>query len=303
LSNNFGIEKGYPNLRRLWSKLADFFTLCRPFTLLGAWIAGFFLDVLFSKSALNLFHALQVGLSLAFLQAGGQALNQSIQEEVDIDRLNGKLYRPTVSGKLTLKEGKIISVALFTAGIFVALNLSVAYGLFSLLITFFAAAYTTPPFRIKKYFLLNNLWQGISRGFLPTVYVSLNYSNFGLFPLFYGVALAIWVTGAQTSKDFGDEVGDRKFHIHTFPAVLGLDRALQLMSILMLLGFLCMDLFILSNLLPSPFLILNVLLIPSALMVYSLLKQVKLKYAENSLGWVGFYSTLGLFYILPSLLL
>lgn len=299
----FGIEKGYPNLRRVWDKSADFFALCRPLTLLGAWIAGFFLDILFSKPNIDFIHSFIVGVTLALLQAGGQALNQSIKEEVEIDKYNGKTYRPTVDGRMSLKEGQLISVILFSSGILVAFSLSAYYGLFSMLIAFFAIGYTIPPFRVKRFFILNNIWQGISRGMLPAIYVSLSHNKLGALPIFYGLALAIWVTGAQTSKDFGDEIGDKKFNIRTLPSVLGRNDALFLMTVFMLIGFIMLNIFILYGLLPTVFLIINVLAIPSALITTTLRKQIKLKFAENTAGWVIWYATLGLFYILPSLLI
>ncbi|GAI23830.1 unnamed protein product [marine sediment metagenome] len=126
--------------------------------------------------SINIFHAISLGFTLAFLQAGGQVMNQSIAEEVEIDRLNGKTYRPTVDGRIALKQAMITSVILYLAGILLAFRLSPAYGLFSMLITFFAAGYTLPPLRMKKRFLLNNIWQGVARGMLPVVYVSLAFT-------------------------------------------------------------------------------------------------------------------------------
>lgn len=300
-SRTKGIRGTYP-LLPFPLKVKGYMRLVRPFTLLGAWVAGFSLDTLFSKPNPDILHAFFTGTVLALLQAGGQTFNQAIQEEVDIDRINEKM-RPTVVGIISLIEAKVASFLLFLSGILLAFFLNPKYGLFSILIAFFAIAYTAPPFRIKKYFFLNNLWQGISRGLLPAVYVSLNYPRFGPLPLYFGIVLAIWVTGLQGSKDFEDEVGDKKFNIRTFPVVLGRRRALKLMTILMLLSFWCMNLFMYFQLLPSSFLVLNVLTIPSILVIYSLLTQIKFKYAENNLGWVGFYGTLGLFYILPSFLI
>lgn len=300
---NFGIKEGYPNLRRIRGKLADFFALCRPFTLLGAFMAGFFLDILFSKPATDFSHSFLVGMVLAFLQAGGQACNQSLSEEVEIDKINKKLYRPTVSGRMGLKEAKAISILLSVAGVSLAFFLNLKYGLFSILIAFFAIAYTAPPFRMKKRFFLNNLWQGVARGFLPAVYVASVHEQYTFLAMLYGVVLTIWVTGAQATKDFSDMDGDRRFNIRTFPVVLGRERALFLMELLMAGGFVVLNLFVLVNCFPQTFYFLNVLAIPSALIIYALKKNLKFKYAENNLSWTIWYGTLGLFYMMPVLLL
>lgn len=302
----FGILQKYPNLRRLSERVAAFSALCRPFTLLGAFLSGFCMDIAFSRmqdGSFDLFHAIPLGLTLAFLQAGGQTMNQSIAEEVEIDRLNGKNYRPTVDGRITLKQAQITSIFLYLAGILLAFSLSPAYGMFSMLIAFFAAGYTLPPLRVKKRFLLNNVWQGVARGMLPVVYVSLAYPEYLSLALPYGLILAIWVTGNQASKDFGDETGDRTFEIKTFPVVFGSEGALGVMGVVNLYAFSALNVFLMLRLLPSSFFWINILIIPSTLILYGLVRGLRFKYAENNLSWVCFYGTLGLWYILPTLLI
>lgn len=299
---DLGILEGYPRIRRFAGRLSDYIGLVRPFTLLGAWIAGFSLDILLSKPMIDLFHAFLVGFTLAFLQAGGQTFNQSIREEVEIDKLNGKQYRPTVDGRISLKQAKITSFILLLAGISLAFSLNINYGIFSFLIAFFAVAYTAPPFRMKKYFFISNLWQGIARGMLPALYVASVY-GYGDLVFVYGICLALWVTGAQASKDFGDEKGDTEFGIQSFPVKLGRENALRLMGALMFTSFVCFPLFIMMGLLPFSFIALNILLIPSFLILYGLKKNIKLKYTENNLSWAFFYGTLGLFYIMPVFLI
>lgn len=306
LPSYYGILKGYPRIRKIFGKLSDYLSLCRPFTLFGAFLAGFFLDVLFSRfspSGLNLFHAFLVGLTLASLQGFGQAVNQSIKEEVEIDKLNKKDYRPVASGRISLLEGKIIGIILLILGVSIAFSLNVTYGLFSLLVAFFAVAYTVPPFRIKKYFMLNNLWQGIARGFLPAVYVASAYEGYGSLPLFFGLVLAVWITAFQSSKDFNDIRGDLQHGIKTFPVVLGKRGALELMSILGFCSFVLLNLFTFSGVFPTSFLLLNVLILPSIFLLFSLKKGIKSGLFENNVGWGFFYGTLGFFYILPALII
>jgi 4-hydroxybenzoate polyprenyltransferase len=297
----YGILKNYPRVRRYFGKAADYVTLCRPFTLLGAWVAGFFLSVLFSKPNIDWLRSSLVGTVLALLQAGGQALNQSVAEEVEIDRINGKTYRPTVNGRLSLREGQAATALLFSAGVVVAFSLGVSYGLYSLLIAFFAVSYTAPPLRVKKVFVLNNVWQGLSRGLLPAIFVASAYPRYGLLPVLYGLSLAVWVTGAQTTKDFGDVDGDRAFGVKSFPVVLGRSRTIRLMALLMLAGFALFNAFLALGWLPLPFLALNALVAPSLLLLWCLRRNIRFEWAENSAAWVTFYITLGLFYTIPAL--
>lgn len=302
----FGILQRYPNLRRLSEHISTYMTLCRPFTLLGAFISGFCMDIMFSRlqfGAFSLPHATQLGATLALLQAGGQVMNQSLAEEVEIDRLNGKTYRPTVDGSITLLQAKIASMLLYLAGVMLAFNLSLAYGLFSILIVFFAAGYTMPPLRVKKRFILNNIWQGVARGMLPIIYVALAYPEYMSLALPYGLTLAIWVTSNQTSKDFGDEVGDRAYGIKSLPVTLGPEKTLIFMDTTTIFSFIVLNLFISMQLIPSSFIYINLLLIPSAIILYGLRRGFRLEYAENNLSWVFFYGTLGLWYILPMLLI
>lgn len=302
----YGILKGYPRIRKAFGKLSDYVSLCRPFTLLGAFLAGFFLDVLFSKfspNGINILHAFLVGITLAFLQGGGQCTNQAIAEECEIDKLNGKDYRPTVNGKISLKEAKIISLALFSFGILLAFCLSFTYGIFSLLIAFFAIAYTVPPLRIKKYFLLNNIWQGIARGLLPAVYVSSIYSGYGSLPLLFGVVLVLWIVGGQATKDFCDVRGDKIGGIKTFPVVLGEREALMLMQIFMSGAFALLNLFIFFGLFPSSFIALNILILPSIFIIVGLKKGLKSEYFENNISWGFFYGCLMLWYFIPAVLI
>ena len=230
-------------------------------------------------------------------------MNQSIAEEVEIDRLNGKTYRPTVDGRITLRQAQFTSILLYLAGITLAFRLSPAYGLFSMLITLFAAGYTLEPLRMKKRFILNNVWQGVARGLLPVVYVALAYPDYLSLALPYGLVLATWVTGNQTSKDFGDEKGDRAFDIKTLPVALGPERALLLMTVMNVYAFTILNLFTFLQLFPGKFIWINLLTIPSGLILYGLARGLKFKYAENNLSWACFYSTLGLWYILPTLLI
>lgn len=299
-----GIRKLYPKVP-LPEKIRGFIALMRPLTILAAVVAGFSLNYFFSSlsgKSTSFWLSILVGLVLGFLQAGGQCLNQSLLVEMEIDKVNKKDYRPTLRGTVNFEEGKIFAFLLFLGGVALAFILSTSLGLFAVLITLFAITYSAPPFRVKEKFLCNNIHQGIARGFLPVMYVASVY-GYGWLAVLFGVVLVLWITGAQGSKDWGDVEGDRKFGVMTFPVRLGKKKALWLMSGFMAVAFLLLNLFLILKLFPHSFSVLNVLIIPSAIIVYGLHKDVRLERWENNLSWLVWYITLALWYLLPPFLL
>lgn len=297
-----GIKHLYPRVP-LGVKIRAFIAMTRPSTLVAAILAGFSLNYVFatmSGRGTTFLISIFVGLVLGFLQAGGQCLNQSIEEEVLIDKLNGKVYRPTVMGIVSLTEGKILSSILFLSGILLAFYMSLGFGFFSLIICFFGVSYTVPPFRIKKRFILNNVHQGIARGLLPALYVASAY-GYGRMALLLGIPLTIWVSVFQTSKDFGDTFGDQSFNIKTLPVVLGVKKAIKVMSISGSLPFIVLVFLVYFGFLPINFLWLLLLIIPSVAILLSINK--KLGKFENNLGWLIFYMCLAGWYLLPALLI
>jgi len=278
-----GIRKHYPRLSFIPAKLRAWVVLIRPFTLFAAILAGFFLYLASGGSLLRT--GLLVGLALAFLQASGQCLNQSIEREILIDIANGKTWRPIVRGIVSPKEGKIATIAFALLGVGLAFYLNIVYGLFAIIIAFFALFYTW----VKPFFVLNNLWQGISRGLLPFVAVLWSFGTLGsTTPILLGLACGVWVFFFQTTKDWGDVRGDRMYGIHTFPVVLGKRGTLGLMwlgllSFLLLYG-------------TEFFLPLSLLAIPSIIILKALEKEWVVPQLENNFGWVLYYVTLGLWF-------
>ena len=298
-----GIKYAYPYVP-ISKKIRAYAQMMRPLTAVAAILSGFSLNYVFasvSGKGTTLVFSVLVGLVLGLLQAMGQCINQSIREEVEIDRINKK-WRPTVTGFVSLKEGKILSLILFLSGVSLAFYLSFSFGIYALVIAFFAVSYTVPPFRMKKRFILNNVHQGIARGFLPAVYVASAY-GYGWLAVLFGIPLAVWVSGSQGSKDITDVEGDKKFGIRTLPVVLGKDGALKVMSLFMGLSFVILSVFVGLGWLPTSFLLLNILIFPSALIIYALKKEARTDKFENSVGWLLYYGVLAGWYVLPAFLI
>ena len=294
-----GIRGGYP-LIPIPKKAKGFVSLMRPLTMLGGFVAGFFLVLLASfyyniQPSTNL--AFLVGTIFALTHAASQTVNQVIKEEIEIDRIN-KPYRPIVKGIITRKEGIVFSIALFSISIAMSFLVSQIFLFWILVIAFFSVFYSAPPFRIKKIFVLNNVWQGVARGFLPVVAVfSIFSTSFPPpFAIAFGVTIAIWIVGGQASKDIDDIDGDKRYGIRNFFTVLSKKNALRLMLSIMLFSFVILNCLIWLQALPMNMILLNVLLLPSFGIIHF---NKKSTIAENNTGWVLFYSTIGLWYILP----
>lgn len=290
-------------------RIRGFFDLMRPFTILGGLTAGFFLTMLAAKVygvPFDFSLALFVGLILGLLQGASQTLNQSIQEELEIDKISGKAeYRPTGRGIISLNEGKIFATILYVAAIACAFFIKPLFGLFISIIAFFGVFYTLPPIRAKRFFLVSNVWQGIARGMLPIFSVFAIFGN-PFTPLSVSLAsvIGVWMVGAQASKDHGDDVkGDSMYGIQTFFVRLSENQGLYLMGVFMGTAFVLLAIFTSLNLLPSIFLLLLILVIPSVLILYFLKNNCVAHLLENDAGWVSMYLSLALWYILPAIIL
>jgi len=135
------------------------------------------------------------------------------------------------------------------------------------------------------------------------VYVALAYPEYLSLAVPYGLVLAVWMTGMQTSKDMPDVQGDKKFGIKTLPVVLGPKATLTVMATVACIAFMLLNSFIAVGVIPMSFIWVNLLILPSAFIIYALNRGLKFSYGENNASWILMYLTLGLFYILPTLLL
>lgn len=291
------LKEGYESLP-FPQKIKAYLGLCRPFTGIGSFLAGIFL-VMFANPNFSWLHGLWVASVLTLLQFSGQSFNQANPEEIEIDRLNGKTYRPVVKGLIKPTKAFAFGLILSIVGISMAFILSFKFGVFAVIISFFALFYTAEPIRAKKRFLVNNIWQSFSRGFLPIVAIWCIFNNpFSLLPYLLASVVMIWVFGAQTTKDFPDIIGDRFHKINTLPVVLGKEEASSWTAFFMYASFFILLDLIVIGLIPVKYIALFVLAIPTAIISYALNKNLKLRITENNLAWNGFYITLGMWFIL-----
>jgi len=300
-----GIKKGYPVVRKYSKRVAVYGQLIRPYTLVAPIVAGIFgglLPIVYTYGYVphgfilnNLYKFILLVLVLACVQAGGQAINQAM--DVEIDKIN-KPYRPVASGEIRKEDAIKLGLVLLLITLVASAMLNLYCFLFSAIGVFLAIYYSAEPIRAKKrHWIINLSWQALARGFLPFL---ITWCVFGalsnLLPWVLATSGFFWVFAYQATKDFVDFKGDKKFGIKTLVVVRGPRGAIETIKWLGLVAIwsTCLLWFVKSD-----FAILTVVfaLLHTAIL-HSLEKDITLSKFENNLAWLLFYFGLGLMYIL-----
>lgn len=287
-------------------KLRAGIDLIRPMTIVPAFVAGFFISLLamiytghpITENWRMLIYA---GVTLAALQGAGQAINQSHEEEIKIDKINGKgKYRPIPLGILSKEDGIGIGIMLLFIGITRGFLINVSFGVAALVIAFFAVFYTFPLIRAKRFLLINNLWQAFSRGFLPIVACWSIFGNpFSLIPVTWGIFAMLFAFSGQVTKDIPDIKGDSEYDIDTIPVKFGKKAVVPYMIVTSVVSYIFLTFIIYKGIIPITFSFLYITLPVTIFMISTTNK--KINKLENNLGWVLFYSNLGLIFLVPPL--
>ena len=288
-------------------KLKAWFMLVRPFTLIAPFMAVIF-GVILQLSAynqLNIFlnnfiQILFAALALSSAQAVGQIMNQI--EDVEIDKINGKSYRPIASGEISIESAQIVAWIFAIFSILVGFSINIYYGSFIVMFILAGILYNTEPFRLKKRLWLNTGSLAISRGLLP---LPAAWSIFGNVadktPWLLGTVMAIWVLAWQNTKDINDIEGDKKFGIMTPVVYHGLKNLSIIIAFLSFASFLLLAFYLVTGLLSINMVTLFLLCIPTLWMLYKLFKMdFSATTLENNELWAAFYLTLAGFYIIAA---
>ncbi|KAA0000924.1 MAG: hypothetical protein FE046_02950 [Thermoplasmata archaeon] len=287
--------------------LKAWFMLVRPFTLIAPFMAIMFGCILqlaiYGEMAYfwsNFSIILIASVALAAAQAVGQIMNQV--EDVEIDRANGKDYRPIASGRITTESAQILAWVFAIFAILVGFSINIYYGSFMVIFILSGILYNIEPFRLKKRLWVNTGSLALSRGLLP---LPAAWSLFGNVtdaePWLIGSVMAIWVLGWQNTKDITDVEGDRKYGMMTPVVYHGIEHLSWIITALSFLSFFLLALYIKMGLLSSDMYPLFILAIPTAWMTYKLLKmRFERSSLENNELWAGFYLTLAGFYIIAA---
>jgi len=289
LSHNVGIRYNYPRVP-LGDKVKAMVANARPYTLILPLFGGWFViqaslgrlmiptpDMALTATAL---------LSMVLVNAAGNYWNSIY--DLDIDRVN-KPYRPLPSGRLTIREARIIALALTWAALIAAAFVSyifLALVSAAMLLTFL---YSAPVIRLKSRLWINNMTQAAIRGVLGPLAVWTVYSRIGPGILaLTAVLFALIVTG-QSVKDIPDIKGDALFGIRTLPVVYGVQSTYRILSVGAVATAALASGLILAGLLPWGVLMLYV---PMAAALVYFTWHPKSTVTENQLSWTIFYLTM-----------
>lgn len=224
--------------------LLVYWELCRPFTLLAPFI-GFVSFALVGwsgqtdKTLLEVIPPILFGaLSAALLNGASNIINQYF--DLEIDRIN-KPLRPMPSGRISIPAAMrfcgILYVLSFIMSYLVNLQFFIIV-LFTALVTY---AYSGPPFRTKRHWLLANITIAIPRGCLLVVagWTAVR-SMWEMEIWLLGGVFGLYILGAATTKDFADIEGDRAGGCITLPIRFGVERSAQMITPFFVLPFLLM---------------------------------------------------------------
>jgi len=281
--------------------------LVRPFTLIAPFIAIFFgviIQLSFSGNMAaflpNIPTIVFASFALSAAQAVGQILNQI--EDVEIDLLNDKGYRPITNGTISVEQAEIATWSLAIFAILIGFAVNASFGIFILTFLVFGIIYNLEPFRVKRRLWLNTISLSISRGLLPLPAAwSILGNPMNATPWLIGSVIAMWVLAWQNTKDFNDIKGDHRCGIIT-PVVFHKWKTLTvIMGVCSLLTFALLAGYIVTGWLPGTMLAMLVLALPTGWMFFKMVKNsIGITTLENNELWASFYLTLAGFYIVAA---
>jgi homogentisate phytyltransferase/homogentisate geranylgeranyltransferase len=215
------------------NRLSIFIRFCRPHTIIATslQVSGLFILAYASKpvSIDRLwiwFLALVASLAANIYIVG---LNQLT--DVVIDRIN-KPTLPLASGELSIRQGRLIVIAVALASVTVAATQSPILLITVLISMLIGSLYSLPPFHLKS----RPLWAALSiafvRGFVANLGLILHFNQeigpssavswplaVGLTAFFFGFGLVI-----ALYKDIPDLIGDKEYDVRTYTVRLGPER-------------------------------------------------------------------------------
>jgi len=176
----------------------------------------------------------------ALLNAASNGLNQIY--DLEGDRIN-KPQRPLPLGALTVREAWWLVLGCGGGALALAAALGWQCFVVVLLGASAAWAYSAPPLRTKRHWLLSNLTIAAARGLFLIVAGWAVTGNVFLGPAWWepwlvGGLFGLFLLGAASTKDFSDIPGDRAMGCITLPIRFGMENAAALMLPSFVLPFL-----------------------------------------------------------------
>lgn len=290
------MKQPYSRTHILSKKIRAYIDLLRPFTLIAPFFVAMFIMLAslvshypFDKFPSNWWITIgQASLTLAFLNAASNSLNQST--DVESDKIS-KPYRPIPKGLVERDEAQSIAYILYLFALLRAVTINLWFGIFVFLIMIFTVVYSLPP-RMKRFLFLNQTWIAIPRGLFA---VLASWSVFGYplatEPLLIGIIAMVFFMGAMTTKDIVDCEADRKTGTRTLINTYGLKKAAYISLPFLIIPFASIPIIIHYGIFQPYFLPLTILVIPAFYIFYLMLKQHQNQTMENVSAWSLMYIT------------
>jgi len=237
------------------------------------------------------YRAIVAGLILSLLQASGQVTNQIVDRELD---KIVKPYRPLARGDVSVSTAVALDMVIIIVSLLLMLLLESRLPIMlALMIMLFALGYNTRTVRCNL--VLNIMFTSISRGLLPPLFVYSIFRPIDSTALSTAIVCFTWVLSLQPTKDILDVEGDRMFGYRTLPAVLGVDRSIRLMKLMLVLLY--TPACIVCGTFYTPLVFLSVLAVPGLVT----LKYAYTRFSENNIAWICFYLGLCTIYLVLSI--
>jgi geranylgeranylglycerol-phosphate geranylgeranyltransferase len=293
MSLKLTMKDPYSKARFFPMRIRGYIDLLRPFTLLAPFFVSMF--IMYASLIYNnqlettpnwFFIILQASLTLAFLNAASNALNQST--DVESDKIS-KPYRPIPRGIVSREEAQSLAYIFYLFGLLRAVTINVWFGIFVFLIMLFTVTYSLPP-RMKQYLFINQVWIAIPRGFLG---ILASWSVFGepfqKEPLVIGVIATVFFIGGMTTKDIVDREADKRTGTRTLINTFGITKAAFISFPFLIFPFAIIPIITNMGLLNTYLLPLVIFTIPSALIFYFMIRESESKTLENVHAWSLMY--------------
>jgi 4-hydroxybenzoate polyprenyltransferase len=280
------------------SRIRVYIELARPFTLLapalGMISGGAMGWGVTGRPASEPFPWISVAmgaLMAALLNAASNALNQIC--DLDIDAIN-KPTRPLPSGRMTKVAAGRLSAVLYACALVLGWLVNYQCFLLALAAVLFTVAYSLPPIRTKRFWLLATFTIAVPRGALLVVAGwSTAASVAQVEPWYVSLVFGGFLLGAVSTKDFADVEGDRAGGCRTLPVAYGARAATRMISPFLVLPFLLLPIGVRAGLLngnPAILAILGwALALWGVLVAYIMVRSPGQLASENHVSWTHMY--------------
>jgi len=295
MSVKLTMKEPYTKSRFLSKKFRGYLDLVRPFTLLAPFFVSMF--IMFASLVYNdKFDQYpnwwiiigQASLTLAFLNAASNSLNQAT--DVEADKIS-KPYRPIPRGVVERDEAQSIAYIFYLFALLRAVTINTYFGVFVFLIMLFTVVYSLPP-RMKRFLFVNQIWIALPRGLFA---ILASWSVFGdpfqPVPLIIGSIALVYFIGAMTTKDIVDCEADKKTGTRTLINTFGIKKAAFISLPFLVLPFASIPFLIHYSIIDSYFLPLTIFIIPAFLVFYTMVKVQQSQTLENVQAWSLMYVT------------